>query len=102
MKQRERWLGLSALLGDAVEHATTAIERIHMTTARRPFQIIEAIPPIAAPTKLVHEVHDAIVTTTYRQIRFWNGAVQKVVQTALAEDTPEPGATSHAPEKQER
>lgn len=86
MNPRERWRGLSALLGDAVEHATTAIERIHMQTAQRPFKILESIPAIAAPAQLVHEVHDSIVTHTYKQIRFWNGAVQKVVQVALADD----------------
>lgn len=92
MSSRERWLGLSALLADAVEHATTAIEHIHMQTAQRPFKIIEQIPPIAAPAHLVHEVHDTLVGLTYRQIRFWNSAVQKVVQAALQ---PEP-----APEAQ--
>jgi len=83
---RARWLGLSTLLTDAVEHATFAIEKIHMATAQRPFAIIERIPAISAPAELVHEVHDAIVTSTYKQIRFWNGAVQKVVQLALAEE----------------
>ena len=86
MSSRERWLGLSALLGDAVEHASRAIERIHMQTAQTPFKIIEQIPPIAAPAHLVHEVHDTLVTLTYRQIRFWNGAVQKVVHAALAHE----------------
>lgn len=96
MSSRERWLGLSTLLGDAVEHATVAIERIHMQTAQRPFKIIEQIPAIAAPAQLVHEVHDSIVTLTYKQIRFWNGAVQKVVQAALA---PEPEPESNRGQK---
>ena len=82
-QQRARWLGLSELLTDAVEHATTAVERIHMSTASRPFKIIESIPPIATPAHFVHEVHDSIVTNTYNQIRFWNGTVRKVLQAAL-------------------
>lgn len=89
MNSRTRWLGLSALLTDAVEHATTAIEHIHMSTARRPFQLIEAIPPLAAPAHLVHEVHDLIVTTTYKQIRFWNSTAKKVVEAFLTEPQPE-------------
>ncbi|HET8935117.1 MAG TPA: hypothetical protein VFN67_16830 [Polyangiales bacterium] len=89
MSSRERWLGLSALLADAVEHATVAVERIHMQTAQRPFKLIEQIPPLAAPAHLVHEVHDTLVTLTYRQIRFWNKAVQKVVQVALEHTEPE-------------
>ena len=91
MSSRERWLGLSALLGDAVEQGSKAVERIHMQTAQRPFKIIEQIPPLAAPAHLVHEVHDTLVTLTYRQIRFWNKAVQKVAQVVLApEPEPEP------------
>lgn len=91
---RARWRGLSALIGDAVEHGSAAVERIHMATARRPFQIIEQIPPLAAPTKVVHEIHDAIVTSTYGQIRWWNGTVQKVLQAALKD---EPGAENPGP-----
>jgi hypothetical protein len=93
MSKLGRWRGLSALIGDVIEHGATAVERIHMATARRPFQIIELIPPIAAPTKLVHGIHDAIVTNTYNQIRWVNSTVQKVVQAALKEDQEPPDAT---------
>jgi hypothetical protein len=92
MSTLQRWKGLSSLVGDAVEHGSKAIERIHMATARRPFEIIERIPAIGAPTKVVHGVHDAIVTNTYNQIRFWNSLVQSVVQSALP-DAPEPEST---------
>jgi hypothetical protein len=84
-QQRARWLGLSELLTDAVEHATTAVERIHMSTSRTPFKIIESIPPISAPAHMIHEVHDSIVSTTYNQIRFWNATVRKAVQAALSD-----------------
>jgi hypothetical protein len=91
MSNMQRWKGLSSLVGDAVEHGSKAVERIHMATARRPFEIIERIPVIAEPTKVVHGVHDAIVTNTYNQIRFWNSLVQSVVQSALpGEREPEP------------
>lgn len=92
MSNLGRWRGLSALIGDVIEHGTTAVERIHMATARRPFQIIELIPPIAAPAKLVHVIHDAIVTNTYDQIRWVNSTVQKVVQAALNDDRAPPAA----------
>jgi hypothetical protein len=101
MSNLGRWRGLSALIGDVIEHGTTAVERIHMATARRPFQIIELIPPIAEPTKLVHGIHDAIVTNTYNQIRWVNSTVQKVVQAALKEDQEPPAAaqTREIPDK---
>lgn len=93
MNARARWLGLSTLLGDAVEHATVAIQRIHMSTAQRPFSIIERIPPLTAPAQLVHEVHDSIVSNTYEQIRFWNATVQKVVHAALSHAPSEASTT---------
>lgn len=85
-QQRARWRGLSALLSDAIDHGSRAVERIHMSTARRPFTLIESIPPLSAPTHLVHSAHDAIVSNTYKQIRFWNATVNKVVQVVLADD----------------
>ena len=92
MTTMQRWKGLSALLGDAVEQGATAVERIHMETAQKPFAIIEQIPGIAAPTKLVHGVHDAVVGHVYNEIRFWNGLVQRVIQTALRDDSQQPPA----------
>ena len=94
MSNLARWRGLVAIIGDAVEHGSAAVERIHMATAKRPFQIIEQIPPIAAPTKVVHGIHDAIVTNTYKQIRWVNAQVQKVAQVALQ---PTPPAADPAP-----
>jgi hypothetical protein len=97
-QQRTRWLGLSALLADAIEHGSKAVERIHMSTARLPFEIIESIPPLAAPTHLIHELHDAIVGNTYNQIRFWNAAINKVVQAALADASAADTTGAKAPE----
>jgi hypothetical protein len=92
MNARARWVGLSSMLKDAVEQGSIAVEKIHMATARRPFAILESIPALGPPAELVHEVHDLIVTSTYKQIRFWNSAVQKVVQVALTEGSKEPGS----------
>lgn len=101
MSNVRRWKGLSSMIGDAVEHGSLAVERIHMATARRPFEIIEKIPAVASPTKIVHGVHDAIVTQTYKQIRWWNSLVQQVVQAALPED-PKPTESAQPSEIADR
>jgi hypothetical protein len=101
MSNVRRWKGLSSMIGDAVEHGSMAVERIHMATARRPFEIIEKIPAVATPTKVVHGVHDAIVTQTYKQIRWWNSLVQQVVQAALP-DAPKPIESAQPPENADR
>jgi len=97
MNARARWLGLTTMLTDAVEHGSIAVEKIHMSTAQIPFAIIERIPAVSAPAELVHEVHDVLVTNTYKQIRLWSSAVQKVARAALAEGSNAPPPT-HDPE----
>ena len=68
----KRWQGLRALVGDAVEHGATAIERVHLETARRPFTIMEQIPPLAEPAQNIREVHDTIVSGVYASVRLVN------------------------------
>jgi hypothetical protein len=75
----KRWRGLGALIGDAVEHGASAIERVHLATAERPFRILEQIPGIAEPTKGVHVVHDAVVSGVYAQVRSVNRLVGKAL-----------------------
>jgi len=77
MKDIKRWKGLRALIGDAVEHGASAIERVHVATANRPFAIMEQIPGIAEPVKGIHQIHDAIVTHTYGAVRLVNRASAK-------------------------
>jgi hypothetical protein len=79
----QRWRGLAALVRTAVDEGSRAIERVHLDTARRPFAILEQVPLVAAPSKLVHVVHDAIVTTTYTGIRLVNGAVGKAAEVVI-------------------
>lgn len=82
-RRMQRWRGLAALVRTAVDEGSRAIERVHLDTARRPFAILEQVPVVAAPSKLVHVVHDAIVTTTYSSIRLVNAAVGKAGEVVL-------------------
>lgn len=75
----DRLRGLKSLLADAVEHGASAIEKVHVATAARPFAILEHIPPLAAPTKIVRVVHDTSVSVTYESIR----VVTRVVSSAM-------------------
>ena len=96
MKDVKRWKGLRALIGDAVEHGASAIERVHVATANRPFTVMEQIPGIAEPVKGIHAVHDIIVTNTYGAVRLVNRAVGQALDAALdAVDEPtEPNETN--------
>lgn len=79
----KRLKGLRALVQEAVEHGTKAVEKVHRDTANRTFDILEAIEPIALPVKVVHTVHDVSVATTYGAIRVVNKVVGKGLELAL-------------------
>jgi hypothetical protein len=73
-----RWHGLKSLLEDVVENGSRAVERVHRESARRPFEILELIPPIALPVRGVRLIHDAVLTTVYEGIRLTTRALRAV------------------------
>ena len=83
MSQLGRWRGLVALVGDAVEHGSRAIQRVQIETARRPFALLEHIPLLAAPAKIAHAAHDLGVTSVHEAIRAVNAVAGKTVDVIL-------------------
>jgi hypothetical protein len=85
-----RWRGLVALVKDAVEHGSRAVEKVHLETARRPFGILEHIPVVAEPTRVVHVIHDATVSGVHGIVRAVARAVGATADVALrvAESAP--------------
>lgn len=75
--------GLAALLRDAVEHGSRAVEKVHLEIAKRPFTVLEHVPGIEAPSRAVHVVHDLTVQSVYGSIRLVNGLVGTTVEAAL-------------------
>lgn len=69
MSSLGRWIGLSALVTDAVTHGSRAVERVHLATADRTFAILELVPVVSAPTRLVHLVHDATTSAVHATVR---------------------------------
>jgi hypothetical protein len=97
-KSTGRAAGLVALVKDGVVHGTSAVERVHMETAARPFAILEAIPVVRLPTHVVHVAHDAIVRSVYASIRIvahLAGSAGAAVAGARAEGV-EPKAAARA------
>ena len=101
-----RWKGLRALLTDAVDQGTSAVERVHKATAARPFDILEKIPvvaPVSSGVRIVHDVTVAGVYETIRQVNRVVGATLSVTLDALegagegAEPTPASGEGEKAP-----
>ena len=78
-----RLRGLANMVRDAVEHGSTAVQRVHLATAARPFRVLEAVPGVQEPAKLAHTVYDAVVSLTYANVRLVNRAVGFGVDFAL-------------------
>lgn len=81
--RKDRLKGLAALVVDAVEHGSRAVERIQKETAATPFGILEQIPPIALPARVVHTIHDASVTGVHTAIRVVAAVTGKAVELAI-------------------
>jgi hypothetical protein len=83
MVDLKRLRGLRALIEDAVQHGSSAIERVHLATAARPFAVLENIAPTALVARGVHIAHDAIATSVYGAIRATNHLVGALATVAL-------------------
>ncbi|MCU0686247.1 MAG: hypothetical protein MUF34_29050 [Polyangiaceae bacterium] len=96
MTTMQRVRGLRALVEDIVEHGSRAVERVHLASAGRTFTILEHIPLIAEPARLVHTVYDASTGATYASVRLVNRAVgvmaDLVIDAVEASPRPKPGA----------
>ena len=93
-KDIRRLRGAAELLSDAVEHGASAIERVHLATAARPFAILENIPPTALVARGVHVAHDAIAQSVYGSIRAVTRLARVAVTTAI-DATSQGDATAH-------
>ncbi|WP_437833008.1 hypothetical protein [Sorangium sp. So ce1153] len=79
----ERWRGLKNLVEDAVDHGSRAVERLQKHAAKRPFDLLEQIPPLRAPVRGVRLIHDATLSGVHQAIRLVNRAVGSTVDVVL-------------------
>jgi len=83
MTSWRRWKGLRALLTDAVDQGTSAVERVHKATAARPFDVLAKIPVVAPVSGGVRLVHDVTVAGVYETIRQVNRVVGVTLSATL-------------------
>ncbi len=90
MNDWARWRGLKTLVHDVVAGASVAIERVHKETAARTFAILEHIPVVAEPSRVIRGLHDLAVTGSHAAIRMVNDVVGEgldvVIDTLAAEE----------------
>jgi hypothetical protein len=71
-----RLKGLKRLIHDGVRQGADFVEKHHRRAAAKPFTVLESIPLIAAPTKVVHGIHDGVLWLSYGGIRTINQALE--------------------------
>ncbi len=86
---KKRLLGLRALVEDAVEHGSAAVERVQRDVAGRVFTVLEAIPPVAPTARVVRDVHGAVLAGVYGSVRLVNRAVGAVLTVVIEEAVPD-------------
>jgi hypothetical protein len=91
----ERWHGLKSLVQDAVEHGSRAVERVQKDVAKRPFDMLEQIPPLKVPVKGIREIHDTAVSGVHGMIRLVTRVAGETVGAILdaADQRSEPKET---------
>jgi hypothetical protein len=72
-----------ALLEDAVEHGSTAIQEVQMEMTARPYDLLERIPPLEVPAKLVRAAHFAGIRFAYGATRSVNRLVGALVHEGI-------------------
>lgn len=85
----ERWRGLKNLVQDAIDHGSRAVERLQKEAAKRPFDLLEQIPPIAVLVKGIREIHDTTVSSVHGVIRLVNRVAGDTVDAVLSRVAPE-------------
>jgi hypothetical protein len=83
MTDVKRWRGLKDLVRDAVEQGASAVERVHLATAKRPFSLLARIPAIGEPVRTVQQIHDTLVGVAYENVRTVTRAVGAIAEVAL-------------------
>ncbi|WP_437284641.1 hypothetical protein [Sorangium sp. So ce406] len=79
----ERWRGLKDLVQDAVDNGSRAVERLQKHAAKLPFDLLEQIPPIAAPVRGIRLVHDTMVSGVHVAIRLVNRVAGHAIDGVL-------------------
>jgi hypothetical protein len=65
----KRWGAAVELLSDAVVESATAIQEVQEELTRRPYAVLEQIPPLETPTAIVRGAHMTAMRATYGMIR---------------------------------
>lgn len=103
----KRWHGARALVMDAIEHGSRAVERVQLEMAKAPFDLLEKVPGLKVPVSGVRLLYNTGVSSTHTMIRLTSkvvgdtvGAVMSVVGSGEPEAAGARERDDHSPSMQ--
>lgn len=75
--------GAQKLIEEAVHETSAMIERVQKGAAKRTFDVLGALPPIAPFSGVVQTLHDASVSATHSYLRWVNGVVHRSLDAVV-------------------
>jgi len=97
----KRLRGLKNLIVDGVVHGSSAVEKVHLATTKRTFDILEAIPGIDLPAKPIHAILDLSAKSVYATIRGVTAIVSGALDVVIDQTKePAPSASESSSEKE--
>lgn len=71
-------------IGASVQRGSSALENQHLVKLRPIFALLERLPGLGGPARLVHALHDAAFRTTYSAVRVVTGAITTAADMVLS------------------
>ena len=82
------WQRLAAYRGlvvDAVDQGVAAVQEVQEKLTQRPYDVLQQVPPLEAPVKVVKAVHYGVMRGSYRTIRMINRLTGDALAKVLGE-----------------
>lgn len=79
----KRLRGFKALVQEAVEQGSRAIERVQLETAKMPFDVLESIPGLKVPASGVRLIYATSVSGAHGMIRLVNKVAGDTLDVVL-------------------
>ena len=83
MMDKKQWKGVVALVADAVAGGASSVERVHLAISTKPFDILEQLPIVSAPSTVVRVAHGLSTRATYASIRGITRCVSLAISLAI-------------------
>jgi pimeloyl-ACP methyl ester carboxylesterase len=79
-----RFIGLKNFVHDAIERTTNLVEETHESVAKKPIDVLSAIPEVGEAARAVDRVRHAVSSAVFDTVRATNRSVQAIEDIGVA------------------